>query len=172
MEDSEKSEQKPNTKLPESISKQLYENNDQKPEVSKQPPAKPISEVINAPSRQKQAEPKPENPEAIKENDQRSVKSDKQKKSPATTIAIVLAILVMIGLSAVAVYSYLSSSNESSDSANTPQSEASKDSAINSEAANMDDDRKQLKEVAEEIDQLPSYSDDSGENISDKDIGL
>lgn len=172
MEDSEQSEQKHNTKLPESISKQLYENNDQKPEVSKQPPAKPISEVINAPSKQKQAEPKPENPEAIKENNQKSVKSDKQKKSPATTIAIVLAILVMIGLSAVAVYSYMSSSNESSDSANSSQSEANKDSTINSETANTDADKKQLEEAVEEIDQLPSGSDDTGENISDQDIGL
>lgn len=174
MEDHPKPKNEPTGNLPESISRQIVENETAKPVADIQAPKKPISEVLSVSQKQKLKDPALEatNKEDAKKTEAKKVDLNKPKKSIATTFVIFLAVLVMAGLSAVAVYGYTVSKKDKTSNQNKTIENSNNSSNQNPVSSTEDSDKKNLEQAVSDIDKLPSDSDDSGENISDQDVGL
>lgn len=174
MEDQAKPKQESTGDLPESISRQIVENETVKPVADIQAPKKPISEVLNVPPKQKPKDPEPEvsNKDGAKKTEAKKVDINKPKKSIATMSAIFLAVLIMAGLSTVAVYGYMVSKNDQNSTQNKTIESSKNNPTQNSVSSTVESDKKNLEQAVSDIDKLPSDTDDSGENISDQDVGL
>jgi uncharacterized protein HemX len=110
--------------------------------------------------------PQPQNPEPPKAPQAKKEPNKKPKpKKRSNLLIIILAIIVLIGLSSLAVYAGLQKNSKASDEQQPGQASAEQDNPTV-------DNGELINQTINEIDQLDNQSDSSGEGLSDEKLGL
>lgn len=89
---------------------------------------------------------------------------DKPKKKRGNLLVISLAVVLLIGLSALAVYVGLGQNSEGADNNQPAEQTSTENPAVDNEEL--------INQTLNEIDQLNNQSDSSGEGLSDAKLGL